>query len=558
MRKRYFKRLLSLTAALVMMLALGTSAFASGPLSIKLPSEATVRSGETYTISVSVSGSVGSDITYSWYSTEGPIPGAPNSNVFSAKYSQNTSIYCVVQSGGYIANSNICNITVIPNDSTVPSGGSSPNTGYGVVSTPTITKQPAGTKLLEGQSATLSVGATCANLGNGVALQYQWYVSSTNSAATATPIPNASSATYTTPPMSGDKYYLVAVWSTNGSTNSSIVYSNIVAVTYGTNQLAITKHPTGETVKAGESALFIARADNAVKREWRIVSKDTTRTVPASQAAFYFNGLGVSGETTDTLSLTNIPADMNGWSVECKFTGADGSVLFTRGAILDVQSPVATPSPFVTASPAASPSPTPAGSGTGYVPSGAIANPSISNHPAGAVLSDGQSVTLSVAATGSDESKGITLKYQWYQNSIKSNANGTPISGATGSSYVPENKSGSMYYYVGVTATDGSNSSKTIYSNPAEVTYSAPISTPTPSPAATAKPDSSDNRDKGNKGLGSMLIAPIIAIVAAAAAIGVGMFFLLKGLSGKKDDRGYYYENDRKEYYRDDEFDRKR
>jgi len=74
-----------------------------------------------------------------------------------------------------------------------------------------------------------------------------------------------------------------------------------------------------------------------------------------------------------------------------------------------------------------------------------------------------------------------------------------------------------------------------------------------------------------------MLIGPIIAIVVAVIAIGVGMFFLLRSIPGKdksEQDRYYYDEDDDddrfmselksktrgrdKEYYRDDEFDRRR
>lgn len=587
--KKYTRRLICFTAAVVMILAMGSSAFASnsGPLVFhtNLPSAVTLSPGQTHTLSVVVSGA--DNISYTWHSNSGPIQGAGNSPSLTASFSQNASIYVVVQSNEYVATSNVCEISVGAGSGTggnnpiygevlpspnVPSQTMDPNF-TGTPSTPTIIQQPQSTKLIPNQGTTLYVGATCPNLGYGIQLQYQWYVSNTNNAATAAPIAGATSASYTAPGTTVDKYYLCAVWSTNGLTNSSVVYSNIAGVTYAGGEFKITKQPTGETVNPGGSALFIARADNAVKHEWRIVSKDTTKTVPASQAAFYFAGLNVSGETTDTLALSNIPAAMNEWSVECKFTAADGKTLYSNGAIIQVQgavpTPTATPTILATPTPTVSPAP------TATVLAGAVPNPSIQSQPSGAVLSEGQNVTLSVSASGEDPAKGVTLKYQWYRNTQNSNANGTPISGATSPTYVPDTISGSRYYYVGITATDGTTNSKTIYSSPATVTYTAPINTPSPSPsAAPDKDDSADKKYDRNPGLGSMLIGPIIAIVVAVIAIGVGMFFLIRSIGKEKSEPDrYYYDDDEdryyselkskvkeksRDYYRDDEFDRRK
>ena len=587
--KKYTKRLICLTAAIVMLLAMGSSAFASnsGPLQFvtPLPPAVTLYPGQTHTLSVVVSGA--DNISYTWYANGTTIAGAANSPSLTATFSQDAKIYVVASANGYAISSNVCELSVGAGSGT---GGNNP--GYGEVlpspnvpsqtmdpnftgtpSTPTITQQPQGAKLMPGQGTTLYVGATCPNLGYGIQLQYQWYISNTNNAATAAPIAGATSASYTTPSTNVDKYYLCAVWSTNSLTNSSVVYSNLVGVTYGGNEFKITKQPTGETVNVGGSALFIARADNAVKHEWRIVSKDTSKTVPASQAGFYFAGLNVSGEGTDTLALSNIPGSMNEWSVECKFTAADGKTLYSNGAIIKVQgavpTPTATPTILATPTPTASPAP------TATVLAGAVPNPSIQSQPSGAVLSEGQNVTLSVSAAGEDPAKGVTLKYQWYRNTQNSNANGTPISGATGPTYVPDTISGSRYYYVGITATDGTTNSKTIYSSPATVTYTAPISTPTPAPSAAPSADANDKKYDRNPGLGSMLIGPIIAIVVAVIAIGVGMFFLLRSIGKDKGepDRYYYDEDDDdkfmtelkgknrsrdRDYYRDDEFDRRR
>lgn len=593
MKKNCMKKVLSLCVALVLLAALNASAFATGTgmsVAQDIPTYQNVSAGQDLTLHFGVLLTDGSNLSFQWYTESGAISGATNPTL-TAKYYQNVSVYCVAISGsGQMVTSSTCNITVNPGSTgpilpdptptVAPTPAPTSNVPSSGMPTPVITRQPVGANLANGQAATLSVEAALQDWGNGAQLRYQWYKSATNSASTAAPIANAYSPTYTTSPYDGNAYYLVAVWSTNGSSSSNVVYSNMVAVTYGANALNITKHPTGETVNAGGSALFIARADNAVKLEWRIVSKDTTRTIPASQAATYFRGLAVSGEQTESLALSNIPAEMDGWSVECKFTGGDGKTLYTKGAILRVNSTAPSPTPSSNVAGAASPSPTP----SSYIPgSNLVSAPTISNHPVGAVLSEGETVTLSVGATGADESKGVQLSYQWYRSEQNSNANGTPISGAIGQTYVPDTISGSRYYYVGVTASNGSDS-KTIYSSPATVTYTAPIATPSPSPTPT--PSAAPVKTPNNPGIMSMIAGPIIIIAVAAVVIGVGVFFLLKNL-GKKDEDEYfeddhydeYYESRRsekpqrrerverddrrassrrieKEYYSDDEFDR--
>lgn len=553
MKKNSLKKILSLCVALVLLAALNVGAFAySSTMTVAqdIPAYQNVTAGQDLTLHFGVLLTDGSGLNFQWYTESGPISGATNPTL-TAQYYQNVAVYCVAMSGsGQVVSSNTCYITVAsnsggailpdPTPTVAPTVPPTANPG-GSMPTPVITRQPVGATLANGQAATLSVEAALQDWSNGAQLRYQWYKSATNSASTAAPIANAYSPTYTTSPYDGNAYYLVAVWSTDGVNSSKVVYSNMVAVTYGSTALNITKHPTGESVNVGGSALFIARADNAVKREWRIVSKDTTKTVPANQASMYFRGLNVSGDQTDSLALSNIPAEMDGWSVECKFTGTDGKTLYSKGAIIKVNgaAPSPTPSSYI---PGASPSPTP----TSYIPgSNLVTAPTISNHPVGAVLSEGETVTLSVGASGADEAKGVKLSYQWYRSEQNSNANGTPISGATSQTYVPDTISGSRYYYVGVTASNGTDS-KTIYSSPATVTYTAPIATPSPSPTPT--PTAAPVRNSNNPGLISMIAGPIIAIAVAAIVIGIGVFFLLKNL-GKKDEDEYFEDDHFDEYY---------
>ena len=61
----------------------------------------------------------------------------------------------------------------------------------------------------------------------------------------------------------------------------------------------------------------------------------------------------------------------------------------------------------------------------------------------------GTFTAISVTASGTG-----TLTYQWYSNASSTNSGGTPISGATGSSYIPSAAAvGTLYYYCIVTGT---------------------------------------------------------------------------------------------------------
>ena len=209
----------------------------------------------------------------------------------------------------------------------------------------------------------------------------------------------------------------------------------------------ITKNPTGETVDEGGSATFIARADHYTEIIWRIVSNDTTNTIQASDAAAYF-GCEVYGLGTETLLITKIPAEMDGWRVEAMFRGP-GGVSFSNGALIRVNGV------FVKA-------------------------PTISAQPQGLSLASGESGTLSVSAATVEG----TLHFQWYSNAANSNQLGTAISGANEASFTPPEQAGTTYYYVEVTSVLNGRSSDAVLSNAVAVTYAAPAD-----PDATQAPE---------------------------------------------------------------------
>ena len=112
--------------------------------------------------------------------------------------------------------------------------------------------------------------------------------------------------------------------------------------------------------------------------------------------------------------------------------------------------------------------------------------PTISTQPAGASYSMSATATaLSVTASVSD---GGTLSYQWYSNTSNNNTNGSPISGATASSYTPPTTAvGTFYYYVVVTNTNNNavtNRTATSKSNVATITVSAIVNAASPNISA--------------------------------------------------------------------------
>ncbi|MDR2163603.1 MAG: YDG domain-containing protein, partial [Clostridiales Family XIII bacterium] len=91
------------------------------------------------------------------------------------------------------------------------------------------------------------------------------------------------------------------------------------------------------------------------------------------------------------------------------------------------------------------------------VPTVNAQEPAIAAHPQGGArytqkADPGNALTLGVAASVNDDG---TLSYQWYSNTVASNAGGTPISGATDSTYtVPRTATGFYHYYCVVTNTN--------------------------------------------------------------------------------------------------------
>ena len=138
----------------------------------------------------------------------------------------------------------------------------------------------------------------------------------------------------------------------------------------------ITKHPTGESIRAGGAAMFIARADNYSWCAWRFYDKEGAEIV-FDKIWGYFPNLRVSGGNGEEFTISNVPLDMNGWSVACLFSSEDGDWEYTSKAKITVTAATPSPKPTATPTPKPSASPTAVPSPSASV-SPAIVSPSVS------------------------------------------------------------------------------------------------------------------------------------------------------------------------------------
>ena len=82
--------------------------------------------------------------------------------------------------------------------------------------------------------------------------------------------------------------------------------------------LTITKHPTNENRKIGDTALFVANASTFDSLMWTFVSPDGGE-YSVQNFRNMFSGSSVSGEYSTTLAIGNVREDMNGWGAYCTF-----------------------------------------------------------------------------------------------------------------------------------------------------------------------------------------------------------------------------------------------
>ncbi len=107
----------------------------------------------------------------------------------------------------------------------------------------------------------------------------------------------------------------------------------------------IRKSPTDETVKVGGSAVFVAKYDNALWAVWHFVSPDGMVDLDYEQAAERFPTLEIVNGMYSRLTLKQIPLELNGWRVYCRYSNPKGYT-DTGSALITVLDPnAASPTP---------------------------------------------------------------------------------------------------------------------------------------------------------------------------------------------------------------------
>ena len=81
--------------------------------------------------------------------------------------------------------------------------------------------------------------------------------------------------------------------------------------------LTVTKNPTNENRTEGGSALFVSCANAFESLTWTMVSPDGGEYSVASFRSLF--GASVSGESSTTLTVSNVTTGMNGWGAYCTF-----------------------------------------------------------------------------------------------------------------------------------------------------------------------------------------------------------------------------------------------
>ncbi|HEX7632685.1 MAG TPA: pectinesterase family protein, partial [Lacunisphaera sp.] len=284
---------------------------------------------------------------------------------------------------------------------------------------PEISTQPLGVTKSTGDSQTFTV---VADGGVGTTLRYQWQKA-------GAPIAGATSASYTIPSVAltdaGD--YTVVVSDAAGATTSAVATLN---VTTGAVAPTFLVQPTGGTITTGGSFTFTATVNGTapISYSWERSTDGGVNYTP------------IAGASAASYTLSN--------------------AVLTDAGLYHL---VATNS---------------AGAATSNaVTLNVNAAPSITNQPVGGSINPGDSITLSVTATGTP-----TPTYQWRKNGVN-------IAGATGTSYTITGATGADTASYTVIATNSVGSVTSSPATVAVVSASMAASATTPAASGARNPD---------------------------------------------------------------------
>ncbi|WNM19125.1 PKD-like domain-containing protein [Flavobacterium capsici] len=382
-------------------------------------------------LTVSYTGGIGT-ATYQWYSntTNATTGGTLISGATNATYTP--PVYTAAGTYYYYAiislSSNGCGTTTSNSAEVV------------VFNDPTITTQPLTTQTLC-QGATPSTLSVVASGGNG-SFNYQWYSNTNNNTTNGVLIPSATNATYTPPTSSVGTifYYCIITQNTPGCS----VTSTTAAVIINQSPSIVNQPPSSSVCLGGTPTTLSFTYSNGAGTptyQWysNINNNNTSGTLITGETNATFTPPANTVGTTYYYCLVTFP-NITGSCATIATNTAE--IIITSASTID-QNPVPNQSLCV-----------------------------------GATITTPLSVSY-IGGTG-------TPNYQWYSNNTSTNTGGTPITGATNSTYTPPVYSvpGTYYYYVQISFSGSGCGS--IVSDVATIDVIAdPIITPQPQTTQT-------------------------------------------------------------------------
>jgi len=287
--------------------------------------------------------------------------------------------------------------------------------------TPRITTQPASSTVYTNEVVTLTVSADVADDGS---ITYQWYSNSRDSNVDGTLISGATRTSFT-PPTDREGtvfYYAIVTNSRDGATSSIATITARVTVNARINAQTpiITAQPTGGAVSIDGAIMLSVTAQitdgGILSYQWFTNDNNSSTggvAMSGATSASFIPPTSIAGEAYYYVVVTNTNSNASGQTTG---TAISASVRVTVNALVNALIP------------------------------------NITAQPENSDVIVGGSVELSVAASVEDE--GV-LTFQWYENTMKSNIDGTQIAGAVGTSFFPPtNIIGERFYYVAVVSTN--------------------------------------------------------------------------------------------------------
>ena len=362
---------------------------------------------------------------YQWYSSTGSNPGVLILGATNASYTPSTSAvgttnyYCVIS-----FSSGVC-ASLISNPATIV-----------VNALPTISPQPISTQsICVGGliGAPLSVGYTG---GTGTA-SYQWYSNTSNSSSGGTAIPGATASTFLPPVFnSTGSFYYYAEVNLSGS-NCGVAISNPAQIIVVADPVVNIQPIVTQTIcqNSTPATLTVGATGGLGTYNYQWYQNATSSTS---------GGTAIPGATTNSYDPSTATVGTSYYYCEITQTGLNCIAVSKVSEVIINAQPSATTQPV-----------------------------------SSAVCVGGTPTQLSVSASG-----GVGAPtYQWFSNTVNSTVGGTPVSGATTSTFNPTaTVQGTTYYYCVISFSQGGCGSvtsniATVIADPVPTISTQPVST---------------------------------------------------------------------------------